>query len=192
VRPAGSAAVEAVVTCASNLADTAAMTTASTARARPSTTASAPKSPIAARAGNHSTLPGSGARETTLWERRKAIREKVPVDMIAAAWTPITKAAATTAERIWEISRVRLGPKARSRTTVRTRASAVATAPMATSTPYAASQRGPSWYARALMNGLASTVVSSVVPSAIAAMRTANRRRAEVGEDRMRSRSARE
>jgi len=41
------------------------------------------------------------------------------------------------------------------------------------------------------MKGPASTMVSKVVVSAMAIMRTAKTRRAEAGEDRMRSRSER-
>ena len=59
----------------------------------------------------------------------------LPVETIAAACAPITKPAPTTAETICEISRVRLGPRARNNATVTAMAKAVESAPIARSMP---------------------------------------------------------
>jgi hypothetical protein len=86
----------------------------------------------------------SGARATKLSDRKSSSREMVPVERIAAACTPITNAAATTAETTWDASRVRLGPRLRNSATETTTATAVDSAPIAQSTPYPASHRPPS------------------------------------------------
>ncbi len=54
---------------------------------------------------------------------------------MAAAWTPITKAAPITAAIIWAIKRVRRGPSVRKSATVTVTAIAAAVAPMAATTP---------------------------------------------------------
>ena len=89
----------------------------------------------AARAGHQSRLPTSGIRAMMVSDCSSARREKLPVERMAAACTPITKAAPTTAETICEIRRVRLGPRPRNKATVSIMAKAVESAAMAMRTP---------------------------------------------------------
>ena len=99
------------------------------------TMASADKSPSTARAGNQKALVVSGARASIQSDCSAAKRDKLPAEKIAAICKPMTKAAPITAATICAISRVRLAPIRRNSAIVSAKATAVATAPNAATTP---------------------------------------------------------
>ncbi len=92
-------------------------------------------SPIIARAGHHSRLSAAGAIASSEADCRTSSRDRVPVERIAAACSPMTKAAPITAATICAASRVRFGPMTRNSATVSATASAVAAMPMAAMAP---------------------------------------------------------
>ena len=77
----------------------------------------------------------SGACASIQSDCSAAKREMLPEEKIAAICKPMTKAAPITAATICAISRVRLAPTMRNSAMVSASAAAVATAPMAATTP---------------------------------------------------------
>ena len=99
------------------------------------TAASAEKSPSTAWAGHQRALVVSGACDSIQSDCSAAKRDRLPEEKIAAICRPMTKAAPITAATICAISRVRLAPMRRNSAMVSASAAAVATAPMAATTP---------------------------------------------------------
>src|SRR5262245_48763927 len=113
------------------------MVTPSAAMAKAMTPASAAQSPSTARAGHQKALVVSGAWDSIQFDCNAAKRDRLPAEKMAAICKRITNAAPITAATIWAISLVRLAPMMRNNATVSASAAAVATAPIAATTPYA-------------------------------------------------------
>ena len=111
-------------------------------------------SPSAARAGHQTTLSLPGAKEPPASDVSTANRDSVPEDRMAAICSAMTKPAPMTAETICATSRVRLGPIRRNSSMVIAIAIAEADRPIATTTPKAASQRGPPQITSTSTNGV--------------------------------------
>ena len=92
-------------------------------------------SPKAARAGQYKRLSASGVMATNSADISMSVRDRLPMDWIAASCNPITKAAPMTAATICAANRVRRGPSVLNSRIVSATASAMAARLTAASTP---------------------------------------------------------